>query len=267
MHKNIEKKEQGNTYEQVRLAEIQELRILAIEEYKEYINLIKNTELQQTKLQLNWSKFHLFYEQNKFDTFGSFVQGDCRKNRENNLEWVEKKKKKKKKKNYSNYKSIEDDLKIIKQKEKQNDCYYFKAHHNNNNNKQFILHILKEIPNAVELYINIKIETINKIKNRILTDMNHFCKTRLNKIIFLILLSEIKLNNLQIRQKDVNHEENNLNISLTKNIILFCQKLVEEITKNLIPFFFSFNIFSSPDYFNYHFEHFHQLVENIGHIS
>ncbi|KMZ89190.1 hypothetical protein PVBG_03540 [Plasmodium vivax Brazil I] len=201
-------KKAAKASQQIRLAQVHELKALAVEEYEEYLKLVKNAEGQQQRLQLNWSKFHLFYEQSG--------------------------------------------------------CYYFKAKNNNDDSKRFVLHILKEIPLAVELYINIKIETINKIKNNILTYLDHFCKSRMKKIILLILLCEIKLNNLFVRQKDVSHAENKGDIHLIGNIIRLCHSVIEEVTRKLIPFFFSFNIFSPPDYFNYRFEHFHAIVEGIA---
>ncbi|CAG9483930.1 unnamed protein product [Plasmodium vivax] len=257
-------KKAAKASQQIRLAQVHELKALAVEEYEEYLKLVRNAEGQQQRLQLNWSKFHLFYEQSGWAS---------QKNEKD-----KKKKKKKKKKTppeyshsspshrayYANYQSIEDDLKTIKRRERQRSCYYFKAKNNNDDSKRFVLHILKEIPLAVELYINIKIETINKIKNNILTYLDHFCKSRMNKIILLILLCEIKLNNLFVRQKDVSHAENKGDIHLIGNIIRLCHSVIEEVTRKLIPFFFSFNIFSPPDYFNYRFEHFHAIVEGIA---
>ncbi|EUD64715.1 hypothetical protein C922_04859 [Plasmodium inui San Antonio 1] len=270
------RKKPAKASHQIRLAQVHELKALAIEEYEEYLKLVRNTEWHQQKLQQNWAKFHLFYQQNGLATFGHNARKKKKKGRENRKNEEDKKKKNKNKKthpkysspstrcaNYDDYQSIEDDLKIIKRRERQNSCYYFKANNNNDNSKHFILHILKDIPLALELYINIKIEAINKIKNNVLTDMDHFCKTRMNKIILLILLCEVKLNNLYIRQKDVCHGENNVDIRLTGNIIRLCHSVIEEVTRKLIPFFFSFNIFSPPDYFNYRFEHFHGIVEGI----
>ncbi|GAB64560.1 hypothetical protein PCYB_021290, partial [Plasmodium cynomolgi strain B] len=238
------RKKTAKANNQIRLAEVHELRALVIEEYEEYLKLVRNAECQQQKLQQNWAKFHLFYEQNGLTTFGHNARKKKKKKkkkhpgRENKQNEKEKKKKKKTHPEYSsptthcahyeNYQSIEDDLKIIKRRERQSNCYYFKANNNNDNSKHFILHILKDIPLAVELYINIKIEAINKIKNNILTDMDHFCKTRMNKIILLILLCEVKLNNLYIRQKDVSQGENKVDIRLTGNIIRLCHSVIQE---------------------------------------
>ncbi|KJP86066.1 hypothetical protein AK88_04323 [Plasmodium fragile] len=273
------RKKQAKASLQIRLAPMQELKALAMEEYKEYLKLVKNAECQQKKLHTNWDKFHLFYEQNGLDTFGHNAHRNKKKKKKKQGRTNKKNEQDKKKTqpnhssqsthcaNYENYQSIEDDLKIIKQKERKSSCYYFKAYNNNDNNKNFILHILKDIPLAVEMYINIKIETINKIKNNVLTDIDRFCKNRMEKILLLILLCEVKLNNLCIRQKDISHAENNVDIPLTGNIIRLCHSIIEEVTKKLIPFFFSFNIFCPPDYFNYRFEHFHAIVEGIMPIA
>ncbi|CAA9986285.1 conserved Plasmodium protein, unknown function [Plasmodium knowlesi strain H] len=264
------RKKPAKASHQIRLADVHELKALAIEEYQEYLKLVKNAEWQQQKLQQNWDKFHLFYEQNGLATFGHKARKKKHQGMVNNKNEKDKKKEKLHPKYssshcvyYDNYQSIEDDLKIIKRRERKRGCYYFKANNNNDNSKNFILHILKDIPLAVELYINIKIEAINKIKNNVLTNMNNFCKTRMDKIILLILLCEVKLNNLYIRQKDVTHGENKADIHLTRNIIRLCHGVIEEVTRKLIPFFFSFNIFSPPDYFNYRFEHFHTIVQGI----
>ncbi|ANQ06080.1 Uncharacterized protein PCOAH_00003810 [Plasmodium coatneyi] len=267
------RKKPSKANHQIRLAEVHELKALAIEEYQEYLNLVRNAELQQQKLQQNWDKFHLFYEQNGLATFAYNARKKKHQDKANKKNQKDEKKEKKKKTPpeysstrcayYETYQSIEDDLKIIKRRERKSSCYHFKANNNNDNSKNFILHILKDIPLAVELYINIKIEAINKIKNNVLTNMDNFCKTRMDKIILLILLCEVKLNNLYIRQKDVSHSENNADIILTGNIIRLCHSVIEEVTRKLIPFFFSFNIFSPPDYFNYRFEHFHAIVEGI----
>ncbi|CRH03031.1 conserved Plasmodium protein, unknown function [Plasmodium relictum] len=229
--------------EKIRLADIYELKQLFIKEYNEYIKLLKNIELYYQKLQLNWFKFHLFYEPNKNDDFPYYKQEKY-------------KKKKKKSIRYCDYKSIEEDLKIIRQKEKQNNCYYFKTYR-----KSFILYSLKGVTNSVELYLNIKIESMNKLKKNALTDINNFCKEEKNKIIFLVILCEVKLNNLLISQKHT--IDNNLNIKIIKNIIECCKKIIHEITKNLIPFFLLFNIFSSPNYFNYQFNYFFNFIESI----
>ncbi|SBT87080.1 conserved Plasmodium protein, unknown function [Plasmodium malariae] len=248
-------------HEQVRLVDVHELKVLFMEGYNEYIKLVKHLELYYQKLQLNWYKFHLFYELNKNDTSSySLTKKKKKGEKRKKCTTSDKKKKKKKKKSYSNYKTIEEDLKIIQQKEKKNNCYYFKTYNNSWNNS-FILHCLKEVPNSVELYINIKIETMNKLKNSVLTELNNFCKLQINKFIFLIFLCELKLNNLQISQKDINHKNKDVNRNIVKHMILFCKNIIQEITKNIIPFFFVFNIFSTSNYFNYHFKHFCSFIE------
>ncbi|SBT30598.1 conserved Plasmodium protein, unknown function [Plasmodium ovale wallikeri] len=258
-------------YEQIRLAEVHELKLLFMEEYNEYIKLVQNIEIYYQKLKLSWSKFHLFYQQN-----GSSIleRSECEKGentvnkpREENakgMRGMDGRKKKGAKKTsdkliYFSYENIEEDLKIIQQKKKRNDCYFFKACNNIDNS--FVLHSLKDVPNAVELYINIKIQTLNKLKNGALGDINNFCKTHINKFFYLIILCEIKLNNVHMSQKDVNHSENNIRKKCVQKIIFSCKEIIQEVTKNIIPFFFSFNIFSAPNYFNYHFKHFHNYAE------
>ncbi|CRG93368.1 conserved Plasmodium protein, unknown function [Plasmodium gallinaceum] len=229
----------------IRLASIHELKEIFIKEYTEYIKLLKNIELYYQKLQLNWFKFHLFYEPNKNDDFAYYK------------EVKDKKKNGKKSRSYCSYKAIEEDLKVIKQKEKQNNCYYFKTFR-----KSFILYTLRDITNSVELYLNIKIESMNKLKKNVLTDINNFCREEIKKIIFLIILCELKLNNLLISQRKTD-DNNKLNTKIIKNIIECCKKVIHEITKNLIPHFLLFNIFSSPNYFNYQFNYFDNFIESI----
>ncbi|SOV73643.1 conserved Plasmodium protein, unknown function [Plasmodium sp. gorilla clade G3] len=246
-------------FDVIKLCEVEELKELFIKEYNEYLKLIKNVELYYEKLEINWKKFHLFYQQNKKDPFEYHKE----KNKYNKIKKVQNKKK-----NiniYSDYQSIEKYFKMTQEKEIQNNCYYYKKF--DYDKYSFILYTLKKnVTNAVELYININIEKLNKIKNYLLNYINDFCKRQINQIIILIILCEIKLNNLYISQKNhyINNNKKIKHIHLIKNIIHFNQQFIFEVTKNLIPFFTNFNIFSSPDYFNYHFNYFNNCVEIIG---
>ncbi|CXH85643.1 conserved Plasmodium protein, unknown function [Plasmodium berghei] len=261
-------------YEQIKLLDVQELKLLLIEEYNEYIKLVKTVELYHQKMQLNWFKFHLFYEHAennipKYYSTNRKTKNQVNKktnNMNNNLCNISDgpitickgKKKKKLSGGYSNYKSIEEDLKFIHKREKNNECYYFKAY-NNDKPHSLILHFLRDIPNSVELYINIKIKNLNKLKNGVLMQLNNFCKIQINKIYFLIILCEIKLNNSHLCQKMETHNKSIIHKNI-KNIVIFCKKIIHEVTKNMIPFFFLFNLFSTPDYFKYHFEYFNNLI-------
>ncbi|CDU16050.1 conserved Plasmodium protein, unknown function [Plasmodium yoelii] len=267
-------------YEQIKLLDVQELKLLLIEEYNEYIKLVKTVELYHQKMQLNWFKFHLFYEQTENNIQKYYSINKKNKNQVNNKtnnmnshlfnpshEAIpickgKKKKKKKQSEGYSNYKSIEEDLKFIYKQGKNNECYYFKAY-NNDKPRSLILHFLRDVPNSVELYINIKIKNLNKLKNGVLTKLNNFCKIQINKIYFLIILCEIKLNNSHLCQKTETHNKTIMHKNI-KNIVILCKKIIHEVTKNMVPFFFLFNLFSTPDYFEYNFDYFNNLIQMLG---
>ncbi|EWC91149.1 hypothetical protein PFNF54_00112 [Plasmodium falciparum NF54] len=137
----------------IKLCEAEELKELFIKEYNEYLKLIKNVELYYEKLEINWKKFHLFYQQNKKDPFEYHKE----KNKHNKIKKVQNKKK-----NiniHSDYQSIEKYFKMIQKKEIQNNCHYYKKF--DYDKDSFILFTLKKnVNNAVELYININIEFI-----------------------------------------------------------------------------------------------------------
>ncbi|ETB60724.1 hypothetical protein YYC_02333 [Plasmodium yoelii 17X] len=71
-------------YEQIKLLDVQELKLLLIEEYNEYIKLVKTVELYHQKMQLNWFKFHLFYEQTENNIQKYYSINKKNKNQVNN---------------------------------------------------------------------------------------------------------------------------------------------------------------------------------------